>query len=50
MRKFYAIPICMESRVRCRCSSQHYELLKDPQLTLQNAGISNGQVYSIMVL
>ena len=44
MRKFYGVPENVESRVWHRYSLHRYDHLKDPQLTLQDAGISNGQV------
>ena len=44
MRRFYDIPQNVETRVWYRYSLHRYEHLKDPQLTLQDAGLSNGQV------
>ena len=46
MRRFYDIPENVETRVWYRYSLHRYERLKDPQLTLQDAGLANGQVHT----
>ena len=49
MRRFCDIPENVETRVWYRYSLHRYEHLKNPQFTLQDAGLSNGQVKSELI-
>ena len=52
LRKFYDVPENVGSRVWHHYRSNRHEQLKDPHLTLEDAGLSNGQVmyYSICTI